>query len=360
MISFGKSILAVAFTTILGVSMMMSANAQTFNGKNLRWNLDANADKRIKAFFATTGSSMGSEESSLAVENLTETKLAVKFKVTLVDFCGTSTLRNISYTIPPLGKAGFSAWFDGASYSTKCKDGKKWDEKFFSRINSAKIEIVSIQEIQTNVAGAGKKLNCQDLIAYRDKKLVALLDKQTKKYQLNTNMVKDINDLKDSLLKQSNSATSNKNLVILTLKTAANAIEDIINIGTPQGYLLKVAKSSTATTVSRVAFYEIVKKGDKAFEAVASEDVAKTLAVQAATDLGKMVSILAFIKNVHDNIQSLSDYQNVKQEVNKQMANLSKSMASYNSKVTNSQANIKTLNQYKEYIDQYLKENCSK
>ena len=72
-----------------------------------------------------------------------------------------------------------------------------------------------------------------------------------------------------------------------------------------------------------------------------------------------MGNILSFVKNFLDNIQSFGDCPNVKQEVNIQMANLNKSLATYNSQLSASQADIKAINQYKEFIDHYLKENCS-
>ena len=128
--------------------------AQEFNGKNVRWHLPENTDKRFKAFFGSTGFSFGSESTSLAVENLTQNKLILKFKVTCYDLCGDYTIKSITRSVNPLGKAGTSPFFDGSEYSTKCTVKKKYSDSFSSKLGKVEIELVSVQEIPgNNVAG---------------------------------------------------------------------------------------------------------------------------------------------------------------------------------------------------------------
>ena len=303
---------------------------------------------------------MGSEGTSVLVQNLSETKLYVKFLATYSDFCGNKSTHTFSLTVNPKAKAGGSPWFDGHDFSTKCKSDKQYNDKFRSRLSNIKLELVSIKEAATANTNTDKNkaIDCKQLVQYRDNKLPALWDRQRNKYKIKAELVSDIKNLKDTLLKTSKVATSDWQIVRLTLKMAANTIEDLINISSPQGHLLKTAKDAGVKYVTKVAVYEAIKKGDKALEALYSEDVHNTILTHAVTDLGKLGSLLGAIKNFRDNINNWSDYQEVKGEVNKQMAALNKAVDKYNSELNKTAGSINEINQYKNYIDAYLAEHC--
>lgn len=348
------------FAAFLSFFTVTIVAAQSFTGKFLKWELSGAGDKRITAFIGSTGWSMGSEGTSVLVQNLSDTKLYVKFLATYSDFCGNKSTYNFSLTVNPKAKAGGSPWFDGHSFTTKCKGDKQYSDKFRSRISNIKLELVSIRKGATANTNTDKNkaIDCKQLVQYRDNKLVAQWDRQRNKYKIKAETISDIKKLKDTLLKTSKVATSNWQIVRLTLKMTANTIEDLINISSPQGHLLKTAKDAGVKYVSKVAVYEAIKKGDKALDALYSEDVHTTILTHAVTDLGKLGSLLGAIKNFRDNINNWSDYQEVKGEVNKQMLALNKAVEKYNLELSKTANNIKEINQYKNYIDAYLAEHC--
>lgn len=347
--------------TLLALVLLPSlAFAQDFNGKSLKWPLQGGGDERITAFLGSTGYSFGTEGTTVVVENRTDTKLVVTFLVQYTDLCGTTIERKVTHRVGPRAKAGTSAWLDGWDYAPKCDQKKKYADNFYSKLGSVKLQLLSVAESGFTASVGAKGLDCKQLVAYRDETLVNIWDKQRDKYVIHAQQVADLKKMRADLQKQTGTATSNLNLVLLTLKTAANAVEDIISAASPQGHLLSVAKKSGTVAINRVKIYEAVKKGDKTFELLATEDVHKALALQALTELGRLGSIAAFIKNAHDNINSFADYQAVKGEVDKQMAMLNNALSSYNLKLKGSYAGIQELNTYKEFIDTYLKEHCGK
>jgi hypothetical protein len=143
------------FSVACSFFLSLFTQAQTFDEKSLRWPLDDNADKRIKAFFATPGRSFGSEETVVAVENLTDKKLSVEFSVTYTDLCGVTTTKKFTHTVPAKGKAGGSPWFDGKNFSPECKETKKYGERFVTKIADIKLELVSVKELGGPATGSG-------------------------------------------------------------------------------------------------------------------------------------------------------------------------------------------------------------
>lgn len=321
--------------------------------------MSGEGDKRIKVIAGTTGRSFGSESAAVAVQSVSDAKLYVELKATFYDFCGQQLVKTFTYTVPPRGKVGGSPFFDGFEFSPKCEGSKKYGDKFVTRLSNVKLELVSIKEVGTgNKAVTLKALKCDDLVQYRDKKLLIQWDKQRAKYQVRAELVNDIKKQKETLQRSSRAATTDLHIITLTLKTAANTIEDLIAVSSPQGHLLKTAREAGKKAVTRVAVYEAIKKGDKALEALSAEQVEKTIAIQALTELGKLGNILSLVKNFHDNINTWADYQKLKEDVNKQMAAFDRAIEKYNGQLAKSMAGFEEINQYKEYIDAYLAENC--
>ena len=203
----------------------------------------------------------------------------------------------------------------------------------------------------------GQVINCKDLIKYRDVDLPKVLDNQLKKYQINREQVKEITEIKNKLKEDTWKATTNLNLITLTLKTAANAIEDIIGASTPQGYLLKISKES-AKRIDYAKVYEAIKKGKSALDLTASNNIERDIALEAFLELTSLSNSLAIVKNLMENLGQMNDYSNVIAEVRKQVSAADKAIADYNKKLASSNLIIDEINQYKNYIDEYLQKNC--
>jgi|GEM_PF-3727672 len=143
------------YTALLALPLY--ATGQDFNGRHLRWDLDASADKRIRAAFVSGGYALGSESVTVAVENLTEQKLTATIRVIQTDLCGAVSEKKVTRTVPPLGKAGGSLWFDGYTFSTKCTAKKKYGDKFYTRVGHVKLELVSVKEASPPVSTMEEK-----------------------------------------------------------------------------------------------------------------------------------------------------------------------------------------------------------
>lgn len=92
---------------------------------------------------------MGTEEVTVAVENLTERKLTATVVVTQTDLCGNIAEKKVTRTVAPLAKAGGSLWFDGYTFSTKCTAKKKYADNFFSRLGDVRLALAAVEEAGT-------------------------------------------------------------------------------------------------------------------------------------------------------------------------------------------------------------------
>jgi hypothetical protein len=201
-------------------------------------------------------------------------------------------------------------------------------------------------------------MNCEDMVKYRDEALPKMLDKLTKKYKIQDEHIEYIKKLRTELETETALGTSNWNILPLTLKFAANTIEDAIGMATPKGYLMKIAKQAGAKVVGRLVFYEWVKKGKDALEAMTNKDTEEALANHMANEIGNLAPPVALIKRMNENLNEQLDFMETCKEVKKQLSSIEKAMTAYNAKLALSKKNLESFNQYKNYIDAYLIENC--
>jgi hypothetical protein len=61
---------------------------------------------------------------------------------------------------------------------------------------------------------------------------------------------------------------------------------------------------------------------------------------------------------MNENLTQQADYLETRKEVNNQLSSIEKAMTAYNAKLALSKKNLESFNQYKNYIDAYLIENC--
>jgi len=201
-------------------------------------------------------------------------------------------------------------------------------------------------------------MSCEDMVRYRDKVLPKIIDAQTKKYKIQDEHIEYIKKLRTDLETETARGTSNWNILPLTLKFAANTIEDAIGMATPKGYLMKIAKQAGAKVVGRLAFYEWVKKGKDALEAMTNKDTEEALANHMANEIGNLAPPVALIKRMNENLNEQLDFMETCKEVKNQLSSIEKAMTAYNAKLALSKKNIESFNQYKNYIDAYLMDNC--
>lgn len=275
--------------------------------------------------------------------------------------------KNFYVELIPAGKAVIVYEFE--TVYTKQKDG--WDcttsfygcvtgadmlaaEKAFASLQ-AQYKKSTYKEVSRWGEVATSEMGCEELISYRDKDLVQMWNK----YRISSEHLSDIKRFKSELEDDSRYTTSNLNMLTITLKTLANSLEDILGAASPKGQVVKLVSYVGQNSGKALEVIASIKKGEKTLNTLISNDAAKTIATETATQLGQMGKALSFIKNLSDNLYLYKDLGIVQQDVKKQLNDLDKAMISYQEKFKNPENSFKEINDYKNYIDNYLKENCN-
>jgi hypothetical protein len=201
-------------------------------------------------------------------------------------------------------------------------------------------------------------MSCEDMVRYRDTTLPKMIDVQTKKYKIQDEHIEYLKKLRNDLETETARGTSNWNILPLTLKFAANSIEDAISMATPKGYLMKIAKQAGAEVVSKLEFYEWFNKGLDGFEVLASENYDEALANDALNKISALAPPVMLLKRLNENLTQQSDFMETRKEVKNQLYAIEKAMTTYNAKLEMSKKNLEIFKKYKEYINAYLIENC--
>jgi hypothetical protein len=201
-------------------------------------------------------------------------------------------------------------------------------------------------------------MSCEDMVRYRDTTLPKMIDVQTKKYKIQDEHIEYLKKLRNDLETETARGTSNWNILPLTLKFAANSIEDAISMATPKGYLMKIAKQAGAEIVSKLEFYEWFNKGLDGFEVLASENYDEALANDALNKISALAPPVMLLKRLNENLTQQSDFMETRKEVKNQLSAIEKAMTTYNAKLEMSKKNLEIFKKYKEYINAYLIENC--
>jgi hypothetical protein len=201
-------------------------------------------------------------------------------------------------------------------------------------------------------------MSCKDMVRYRDTTLPKMIDVQTKKYKIQDEHIEYLKKLRTDLETETAQGTSNWNILPLTLKFAANSIEDAISMASPKGYLMKIAKQAGAEVVSKLEFYEWFNKGLDGFEVLASENYDEALANDALNKISALAPPVMLLKRLNENLTQQSDFMETRKEVKNQLSAIEKAMTDYNAKLEMSKKNLEIFKKYKEYINAYLIENC--
>jgi DNA-binding transcriptional regulator GbsR (MarR family) len=64
------------------------------------------------------------------------------------------------------------------------------------------------------------------------------------------------------------------------------------------------------------------------------------------------------IKRMNENLNEQLDFMETCKEVKNQLSSIEKAMTAYNAKLALSKKNLESINNYKDYINAYLLENC--
>jgi hypothetical protein len=201
-------------------------------------------------------------------------------------------------------------------------------------------------------------MSCKDMVRFRDTILPKMLNAQVKKYKIQEEHIQYLNKLRVDLESETARGTSNWNILALTVKFGVNTIEDAIGLASPQGYLMNLAKESGVKAVNKVIFLEKVKKGTDALEIMTSENADEALANHLVDVIGNLAPPVKLLKRMNENLNLQADFTEVCKEVKTQLSAIQKAMTAYNAKLAMSKKNLESINNYKDYINAYLLENC--
>lgn len=144
--TYMKQIIKNCISFCLFLSVCYTSLSQEFNGKNLKWRLPDNTDKRFTALFGTPGRSFGTEECVVSVTSRYTKTLYIEFKLTLTDLCGNKKEQIIKRTVGPGKNVGGTPWFDGFNYDPACEAKKKYGDNFYTKVQSVSLEVLSVKE----------------------------------------------------------------------------------------------------------------------------------------------------------------------------------------------------------------------
>jgi len=207
-------------------------------------------------------------------------------------------------------------------------------------------------------ADGTKPISCEELVSYRDNDFLKLYDKKRHAFEISGSHMNYIKKLRSELEDGSRYTVSDWHLLTLTMKTLSNSLEDIIGASSPQGKALALASRTGRVALTRAKFLENIGKTKDAFETMTSEEVEKNIAVQVVGELGQVGKVAVFFKNLKDNVEGFKDFAIVKRDVKMQLALLDKAINEYNAKLQRPYTAFMEINNYKSFIDEYLKTHC--
>jgi hypothetical protein len=153
------------YNRLIGVCILLFninlLNAQTLSGKYLIWENIENPDPRLSVKTGTTTINSGEYEgTTLVIKNLTNRKLFITIRQTIIDFCGVELVRNPSFTLMPnetIGGSTFFGGFEQYDYKPKCNERKKYAENFSTRISNIKMNLTRIKEADSDATRNSSK-----------------------------------------------------------------------------------------------------------------------------------------------------------------------------------------------------------
>lgn len=206
-----------------------------------------------------------------------------------------------------------------------------------------------------------QKMQCDDLIQYRDKGLLKIYDKTLHKYRINQTALNDIKKYRKELQEDNAWAASNGAALVVTIKLLCDSFNDIMGAASPQGKVINLIREfdGKALTVNSIKVFNRINDGKSKLDMLISQNVEYEIFKQGLSGLGRVGNVTNFFLNLKDNLQNIQDHSKLKKEVNQQLKQFDLAVSKYQSEMNKAFNNVELLNKYKNYIDKYLSEHCS-
>ncbi|AYQ36603.1 hypothetical protein [Runella sp. SP2] len=195
--------------------------------------------------------------------------------------------------------------------------------------------------------------NCQWLIRYRDQQLFVDFNRAFTKAELYGEACKDFQHQREALLADTRWVTSSNGELVAHLaqvtKTTCSLLGDLLIFAPATGI-----PTRTVTTI-----YKLIKTGATAKSLSDNVEKAGYQTVLKTSNIGKTVVIAwNWAENIVKHQEIANDRASLKAEVARLLGQLDQQLANTDIQLRNSKTDLAQIEQVKQGIDQYLRENC--
>jgi len=201
---------------------------------------------------------------------------------------------------------------------------------------------------------------CSELISYRDATLFQDYDAALKRSINATTATIDFQKIKTDLLDDTKWVSSDWSLMVgmigATCKTTADLTNNLLKF-TPQGQVVGLGTSNADLLYNTLKVGGDIKK-------LISNGSEKFVAEKIVAKAGPIGQAVLTIKNFGENIATITnlpeDHTQLKKDLKEALENLEKEIKSLDSTISDENTKITLINEYKNGIDRYLRDECGK
>lgn len=196
-------------------------------------------------------------------------------------------------------------------------------------------------------------MTCDELKTYRDVNLLAILDAETAKAkQLHAKLVaaKAQFETQKKLLEKAKTDSEVK-MAITALKGAADQAMSILSG-------LKAAKGAVKIAVNVASFADAVNKGKGRVDVLLADNEKAALAMAIENEVIGAIPIVSNIYSMYGTIKDIKELNNVRSKLMNDINTANMNIEKVNSKMSGVMNGVKKVNEYQNYIADYLNKNC--
>lgn len=196
----------------------------------------------------------------------------------------------------------------------------------------------------------GQKMGCSELITYRNTTLLGVYDREVNKHRVFSSHAQTCAVELAKL--QGLGSEANWDLISSSLKTVGDQVSSTLSLLKLMGSMPK-----RAATIYRV--YEGISQSKMALDAVFMEDVNQALLSAIESEVISAIPGLGNVYNMVNNVKSFQDYDRAKESIKSEIAKAQREIQKISDKLQQSSSRVNAINNYKNYIDDYLRKNCN-
>ncbi|MCR9253696.1 MAG: hypothetical protein NXI20_24990 [bacterium] len=193
------------------------------------------------------------------------------------------------------------------------------------------------------------QVNCDDLISYR-LKIESTWNSRKTDFEIKKDAVNTYKTYKKELLSEMNYATSDFQMIPMTLKLTADWLNGILSATHPKGVLLKVSENSIKEILQEGSISKLDNTSNKLINQELIERL--LLFVKQVEPISKTIADLI------ENVKNFEDHRQLQIEVKGIVDKIDSLIYSHNESLQISGQAFEEVNNYMSYINNYLTDNC--